>query len=210
MRDSGRGHRLARGGSRARSSSPTASSICSIPAMWSCWRRPGREGGALVVGVNSDASVRRLGKGAGAPAGAGGRPGPGAGRPRRGGLRGPLRRGHAARADPGARARRAGQGRRLPAGQHRRRRLGRGARRPGRAGAAGRTAFQLLPSWSVSVPRPDGRANDQLRPARARAARQSLCRRLLPHPDGRHPGALHGERRARRARLQEGHRAKAG
>ena len=109
-----------------------------------------------------------------------------------------------------ARARRARQGRRLLAGPHRRRRLGRGPRRPRRASAAGRPAFQLPPSWSVSVPRPDGRTTRSAPPARARAARQPVRRRLLPHSHGRHAGPLHGERGARRAGLQEGHAARVG
>ena len=40
-----------------------ASSTCCTPATSRCSRPPGREGDALVVGVNSDDSARRLGKG---------------------------------------------------------------------------------------------------------------------------------------------------
>ena len=69
----------------------------------------------LVVGLNSDASVRRAQgrRPAGQP---GGGAGPGAGRPAGGRLRDRLRRADAAGADPGAAARRAGQGSGLPQG----------------------------------------------------------------------------------------------
>ena len=51
---------------------------------------------------------------------------------------------------------------------------------------------------------------DQLRPLVLERRRQSLRRRLLPDPDGRHPGALHRERRDRRARRSRRAAAKAG
>ena len=101
---------------------------------------------ALVVGVNSDASVRRLGKGADRPRGRAGRPGPGARRPRRGGLRRALRRGHAARRSSEALAPDVlVKGADYARERDRRRRLGRGPWRSCRASAARARLFHHCP-----------------------------------------------------------------
>ncbi len=50
-------------GRSVQSCSPMASSICSTPAMCELLEAARREGDVLIVGINSDASVRRLGKG---------------------------------------------------------------------------------------------------------------------------------------------------
>ena len=209
--DSAEAVALAPRGSRGRSCSPTGSSTCCTPATSSCSRRPRREGDA----AGRRRQQRRLacggsGKGADRPLVPEEAAGPGARRPRGGRLRGALRRGHPAGAHPGARARRAGQGRRL---HPRPRSSAPTSSRPVAAGScACRScpAFSTPPSWSVCVPRPDGRAERPAPPARPRARRQSLRRRLLPDPDGRHAGALHRQRRSRRARVQEGQRRRLG
>ena len=90
-----------------------------------------RLGDLLVVGLNSDASVRRL-KGDSRPVDRPGEPRQPAGRPGLRRRRRDLRRADPRGADPPARSRRAGQGGGLHAGPDRRRRLRPEPRRPGR------------------------------------------------------------------------------
>ena len=117
------------------SSSPTACSICFTSATSATSSRRARSGDALIVGLNSDRSVR-ANKGAERPIT------PEAERAeildgaRLRGRRRRLRRGDAARRDRGAPARCARQRRRLGRGRHCRPRYRRGARRPSGPGRA--------------------------------------------------------------------------
>ena len=118
-----------------------------------------RLGDVLVVGVNSDRSARRLGKGPGRPL---------VGERDRAEVLSALemvdyvidlRRRHAARAHPRRAARRAGEGRRLADRPHRRRRCRACARRHGEVAAVRRAVTPQRSCWSEhSVDRVRGKA----------------------------------------------------